>query len=177
MLALLLPVAGAAAESPSQVAEETADDGVFVGLGRGDDVDEAALMAAVENASFDGLRIIVVVPQDPQPTAKAFARRVQEQTEADAVLVFPEDGRLETYVIDELSSSRIRATEAARNLVDPARATSAFAAEVNSVDDPGTPQVVRQIITVLVLMALVVGIVVGVEFLVDRTRRPTPSAG
>jgi hypothetical protein len=176
-LGLLLPAGPAEAESPSRVAEETADDGVFVGIGRGDDVDEAALMAAVENASFDGLRIVVVVPQDPQPTAKAFARRVQEQTEADAVLVFPEEGPLESYMADELSSSRIRATEAARSLVDPARAVSAFAEEVNSVGETGTPRIIRQVINALLLMALVIGVVIGIEILVDRMRRPAPNAG
>jgi len=173
--AVLLPVTAAAAETPSRVAQEAAEDGVFVAIGR-DDVDEAALVAAVEDASFDGLRLVVVVPRDPQPTAKAFARRVQELTEADAALVFPEEGPLETYVIDELSSSRIRATEAARGLDDPARAVAAFVDEATSVRDAGTPEILRQIINALLLMALVVGVVVGIEVLASRTRR-TASTG
>lgn len=164
-----------AAESPVAVAEEVADDGVFVGFGRRD-IDEDALIAAVENARFDGLRLVAVVPRDPQPTASAFARRVQEQTEVDAALVFPADGPLETYVINELSSARIRATEAAREFDDPARAVEAFATEITSTRTTETPEIVGQIMNALVLLALVIGVVVIIEQAVARLRRPAKTA-
>lgn len=186
LLAVLVPVAAvmtgpvlfsppAAAESPVAVAEELSDDGVFVGFGRGD-IDEAALVAAVEDARFGGLRLVVVAPRDPQPTPSAFARRIQEQTEADAAIVFPPEGVLETYVIEDLSTSRIRATEAAREFADPARAVQAFATEIGSTRDTGTPEIVSQILRALVLMALVVGIVVIIEQGVAKLRKPQKTA-
>ncbi|MGB5756293.1 MAG: hypothetical protein WBM50_05215, partial [Acidimicrobiales bacterium] len=151
--------------------EEVADDGVFVGFGR-DDIDEAALIAAVEDARFDGLRLVAVAPRDPQPTAAAFARRIQEQTEADAAIILPEDGQLETYVIEDLSTTRIRATEAAREFSDPARAVQAFATELGSTRETGTPPIVDQIMRALVLMALVIGVVVAIEQGVARLKKP-----
>ncbi|MGI9598379.1 MAG: DUF6676 family protein [Acidimicrobiales bacterium] len=175
-LALLLFVPAAGAESPSTVAEELADDGVFIGFGRGE-VDEEALIAAVEDARFDGLRLVVVVPRDPQPTPAAFARRIQEQTEADAAIVFPSEGALETYVIEDLSTSRIRATEAAREFADPARAVTAFATEMSSTRETGTPAIVNQIMRVLVLMALVIGVVVAIEQGIALLKRQTSKAG
>jgi hypothetical protein len=172
---LALGIPGAAAESPTEVAEELAIDGVFVGIGR-NDVDEEALIAAVDDARFDGLRVVAVVPRDPQPTAAAYARRIQEQTDADAALVFPREGRLETYVVEDLSGSRIRATEAARQFSDPARAVEAFATEVTSTRETGTPEIVTQTLNALVLMTLVVGIVVALEQGISRLRRPARAA-
>lgn len=139
-----------------------ADDGVYVAFLRRD-IDEAALIAAVEDARFDGLRLVAVAPTDPQPTASAFARRVQEQTDADAAIIFPSEGPLETYVIDDLSSSRIRATEAARQFTDPARAVQAFATELGSVRESETPEIVNEVMRALVIMALVIGLIVFIE--------------
>lgn len=166
----VLIVGPAAAESPIEVADELADDGVFVSFLRRE-VDEEALIAAVEDARFDGLRLVAVVPSDPQPTPGAFARRIQEQTDADAAIVFPAEGPLETYVIDDLSSSRIRATEAARQFADPARAVEAFATELGSTREAGTPEIVNEIMRALVLMALVIGVVVVIEQIVAHFKK------
>ncbi len=171
VLALALLVAApAGAESPSAVAEELFDDGVFVGVGR-DEIDELSLIAAVEDARFDGLRLVVVAPDDPQPTAAAYARRIQEQTEADAAIVFPPEGEPQTYVIEDLSTTRIRATEAAREFSEPARAVEAFATELGTTSEAGTPPIVNQLMRALVLMALVIGVVVAIEQGVTRLRK------
>lgn len=167
---LAIGVGPAGAESPLDVAEEVAEDGVYVAFGRGS-VDETALIAAVDDARFDGLRIVVVLPNDPQPTASAFARRIQEATEADVALVFPEDGPLESHVIDDLSGGRIRATERARALSDPARAVQAFAEELTVEREAGTPEIVGRIINWVILLALVVGLIVAVEQAIERIKR------
>jgi hypothetical protein len=168
---LTTPLAGRAnAESPIEVADELADDGVFVSFLRRD-VDEDALIAAVEDARFDGLRLVAVVPADPQPTNAAFARRIQEQTDADAAIVFPREGPLETYVIEDLASSRIRATEVARQFDDPARAVEGFATELLSTREAETPEIVNQIMRALVIMALVIGVVVVIEQTVAHFKR------
>ena len=171
-LSLGLGSAPVAAESPIEVAEAVAEDGVFIGFGR-PGIDRDTLVAAVEDARFDGLRIVAIVPRDPQPNAAAYARRIQEQTDADAALVFPKDGVLETYVIEDLSASRIRATEAAREFADPALAVQAFADEVLSEREAGTPEIVGQIMNALVLMTVVVGVVVVLEQGISRLRRPS----
>lgn len=167
--------AAVSAESPILVGEEVAADGVYVAPGR-TGFDEDALIAAVEDARFEGIRMAVVVPRDPQPTPAAFARRVQEETELDAVLVFPVEGQLETYVIEDLSGSRIRATEAAREFVDPTRAVEAFATEMMSVRETGTPEIVSRILNALVLLTLVVGVVVALEMGIAWLRKPSKEA-
>lgn len=167
---LVLAAPPADAETPSRVAEGVENDGVFVGFRRLD-IDEDALIAAVEDVRFDGLRLIAVAPIDPQPSAAAFARRVQEETDADAALVFPPDGQLETYVIEDLNSGRVRATEAARQFADPARAVEVFAAEITSERDSETPPIVRQLMNALVIMALIVGVVVAIEQIVAIIKR------
>lgn len=173
LAALVIGSAAASAESPSRVADGLVDDGVFVGFGRSD-VDEAALAAAVSDARADGLDLVVVVPRDPQPSAKAFARRIQERTEADVAIVFPSDGPLEAYVIDELSAARPRAIEAARILDDPARAVVTFADELTTSDSTGRPPIVGQIIRALVICSLLIGAVVAIELAIGRVKGAAP---
>lgn len=170
MLGCLLGLGPAVAETPGRVAEGVENDGVFVGFQR-TDIDEAALIAAVEDVRFDGLRLIAVAPRDPQPSPAAFARRVQEETDADVALVFPIDGQLEAYVIEDLNPGRVRATLAAREFADPARAVEAFAAEITSERESETPPIVGQLMNALVLMALVIGVVVAIEQIVAMIKR------
>ncbi|MGI9614248.1 MAG: hypothetical protein ACR2QO_15160, partial [Acidimicrobiales bacterium] len=83
----------ASAESPTAVAEDLAIDGVYVAPGRAD-IDETMIAESIREARARGLRLVVVAPIDPQPSAEAFARRVLEASDADAALVFPPDGGL-----------------------------------------------------------------------------------
>lgn len=174
-LVLAWPAPSASAESPTMVAEEVADDGVFVGFGR-PDIDEEALIAAVEDVRFDGLRLVAVAPRDPHPGPAAYARRIQEQTEADVALIFPLDGPVEAYVIEDLADGRIRATEAAREADDPAVAVAIFAREVDSVRETATPEIVNQIMRALVIMALVIGVVVAIEQAMEMFKRRRTTA-
>jgi len=167
----------ALAEAPTELVEDLADDGVYVSRVRVD-VNEEALVAAVQQVRFDGLRIIAVAPIDPQPNGQAFARRIQEVVDADAALVFMADGTLETYVIDDLSTGWIRATEKARAVNDPARAVLAFADELTSERVQGRPGLVDQLIVAVVLMAVAIGLIVAVEQTLSANRRrkaPTQS--
>lgn len=176
LLAIVVPTpAPVSAETPSQVANGVEDDGVFVGFQRRD-IDEEALIAAVEDVRFDGLRLIAVAPRDPQPSAAAFARRVQEETDADVAIIFPIDGQLEAYVIEDLSGGRVRATLAAREFADPARAVEVFASEITSERESETPPIVGQLMNALVLMALVIGVVVAIEQIVAMFKRSRAKA-
>lgn len=166
---LLFGSAPAGAETPSEVASEASGDGVYVSFSR-HDVDAARLADAVADADRLGLDLIVVVPLDPQPSASAFARRVQELTEVDAALVFPRGGPLEAHVVEDLSASRPRALDSARALVDPAQAVGAFSQELIDDSSRGSPVIVGQTLRALVLFSVVVGAVVLIEYMVDQVR-------
>ncbi len=78
------------AEKISEVTAQTSETSVYVGSER-DDIDKQSLIDALQTIRSDadkGLKLIAVAPNDPQPSAQAFARRVQEDTGAEAVLVF-----------------------------------------------------------------------------------------
>lgn len=162
--------ASAAAESPSALVDELNQDGVYVSRVR-TEIDEEALEAAVKEVSFSGLRIVAVAPIDPQPYGEAFARRIQEAVDADAALVFMADGTLETFVIDDLAPARIRATDRAQAVEDPARAVLVFADELTTPRSQGRPAIIGQLIMAVLLMALVVAMIVGIEQSMAANRR------
>lgn len=154
--------APAAAESPTEVAEQLADDGVFVSRARSD-IDEASLIRAVQDVRFDGLRLVAVVPIDPQPDGKSYARRIREVVDADVALIFLEDGSLETDVIDDLSGGRTRAVQRARSASDPARAVLVFAQELTTEPDRGRPALVGRLILAAILLTVIIGILTAIE--------------
>jgi len=174
LVVALASVAGlapmAAAESPAALVDELNQDGVYVSRVRVD-IDEESVEAAIKEVSFTGLRLVAVAPIDPQPNGSAFARRIQEAVDADAAIIFMEDGSLETFVIDDLAPARIRATEKAQAVEDPARAVLVFADELTSERSPGRPAIIGQLIMAVLLMGLVVGLIVGVEQSISATRR------
>lgn len=150
------------AESPTEVAEQMADDGVFVSRARSD-IDEDALVRAVQDVRFDGLRLVAVAPIDPQPDGKAYARRIREVVDADAALIFLDDGSLETAVIEDLSGGRIRANERARAATDPGRAVLVFARELTTEPERGRPALVGRLILAVILLASVIVIATVLE--------------
>ena len=171
ILAGTLLVVPATAETPGLVAEEVAIDGVYVAPVRRD-IDEEALVTAVQQARARGLRLIVVAPFDPQPDAAAFARRVQEASDADAAIVFAADGVIEAHVIDELESAHLRALAAARSKAAPIDAVEAYSAELLVEPSRDLPPIVNQVITGVVLLALILAGAVALEQMFRRLRRP-----
>ncbi|MDH5291103.1 MAG: hypothetical protein OEY41_14005, partial [Acidimicrobiia bacterium] len=121
MAALVGPPA-ALAESPTVLASELAIDGAYVAPERSD-VSEADLVEQTGRARALGLRLVVVVPNDPRPSPQAFARRILEATDSDVALVFPPGGGLEASVADDFRSQSLRALSAARSKADPVLAT------------------------------------------------------
>lgn len=169
-LASLALTPAALAESPSALIDDLNADGVYVSRVRSE-IDADALAAAIKEVRFDGLRLVAVAPIDPQPDGASFARRIQEAVDADAAIVFMADGTLETYVIDDLAAARIRATERAEAVNDPARAVLVFADELTSERVQSRPALVSQLIMAVVLLALVIGLIVGIEQTVRNNRR------
>ncbi len=169
VLGLISLAPTAQAESPLDVAEELADDGVFVARAR-TDIDEESLASAIQQARFDGLRIVAVAPIDPQPSGSAYARRIQEVVDADAALVFLEDEPLETFVVNELSGGHIRAQQRARAVTDPGRAVLTFAQELTAEQQPSRPALIRQLMLLALLLAAVVGAMMLLENLLGDAR-------
>lgn len=170
VLSPLLSVGVAQAETPTEVAEEVESDGVYVARGR-DDIDEEAMAAVVQDQRFDGLRLVIVAPRDPQPTARAFARRVQEATDADIAIVFPIQGELEAYVIEDLGERKLRALTEARRLTDPVRSVETFAREITTEPEAETPAIIGQITRAVIYMAAGLLIIVLIEQLIAWFRR------
>jgi hypothetical protein len=162
-LAVILVGVGAipaGAESPRVVADELAIDGAYVAPERSD-VDEALLVEQANQARALGLKLVVVVPIDPQPDAKAFARRVLEASDTDVAIVFPPGGGIEVEVVEDLESGSFRALAAARSKSDSVLATEVFIRELLAEPDRPVPAVVSQtIFGVLVLAAALAAVVI-----------------
>jgi hypothetical protein len=166
--ALALSVAPAGAESPTMVAEEVAIDGVYVAPSR-TDIDEEAMATTVQQARARGLRLVVVAPVDPQPDATAFARRVQEASDADAAIVFPTEGGFEAHVIDEFNAAHLRALDVARSKAAPVDAVEVFSDELLVEPSRSMPSVVSRLLGIVVLLAMALGLAVTVEQTMSRS--------
>lgn len=178
LVAFLAGAVGATAvgaETPSEVAEAVAIDGVYVAPQRGE-IDEVAVAEAIREARARGLRLIVAVPNDPQPDPAAFARRILEESDVDAALVFPAEGPVQSHVIDEFEAANLRALEAARSSADPAAAAASFTDELLTEPVRSVPPIVGQLVRWVLLMALVLAGAVGIERLLRRAfpRRRSP---
>jgi hypothetical protein len=161
-LASLIP-GTASAETPSEVAAELAVDGVYVAEGR-TDIDELAVAAAIdESRAIGGLRLVAVAPNDPQPDAAAFARRVQEASDADAAIVFPPGGGFEAHVVEKFEDSHLRALAAARATATPVEAVETFSTELLREPERDFPPVVRRLVLVVLLLAVILVVVVAAE--------------
>ena len=114
------------AENPSDVVPELADDGVYVAPGRLDEADPASFYDVIEEARGEGVTLGVIWPDDPQPNTGAFARRMQESSMLDVVLVYGSDGTLGSFVSEDYEEAAIRAAAAARQVVAPPEQASAF---------------------------------------------------
>ena len=170
MIGLVLGLAAggpAAAESPVAVAEDLAIDGVYVAPGR-EDIDETMIAESIREARARGLRLVVVAPIDPQPSAEAFARRVLEASDADAALVFPTEGGLEGHVIDELESASLRALTAGRSKASPQDAVEAFTVELLTEPDRSLPPIVGQLVRGVLVLAILLAGAVAIEQLLRR---------
>jgi len=96
---------------------------------------------------------------------------VQEQTDADAALVFPAEGGVEAYVADDYSDSAMRALNAARDASDPVAAVEAFTEALTTESVVETPSVVGRVALILVAATLVIAGVSALEASISRKRQ------
>ncbi len=158
---LVLPLVPAGAEHPSDIVPELADDGVFIAAARSDEADPGMFLPAIEEARAGGVSMAVVWPDDPQPNTGAFARRVQEASMVDVVLVFGPDDEFGSFVSEDYQDDSIRAAAAAREVDEPSAKASAFVGGLLEVPVRERPAIVNDLVRwiILLLAALVVGAV------------------
>lgn len=158
---LALGVTPALAENPGDILSDLVDDGVYIAPGRSDEADAGSFLPVIEQARADGVTMAVVWPDDPQPNTGAFARRVQEASMFDVVLVFGSDGVLGTFVSEDYEEGAIRASAAARAASEPTVKASAYLSGL--LDEPvrDRPAIVNTLVRwiVILLVALVAGAV------------------
>ena len=94
VIALLGSTGAAVAEQPYDIVDSTTDDGTYVARSLTSTYDEAAWAPSIERARAAGVDLRVLAPVDPIPDAAAFALRVRQLADADAVIVFGPEGQL-----------------------------------------------------------------------------------
>jgi len=156
-----LTIHPAAAENPIDIVPELVDDGIYIASSRSSEADPEMFIPVVERARAAGVSMAVVWPQDPQPNTGAFARRVQEASLADVVLVFGPDDAFGSFVAEDFEEDSIRAASAARDESEPVAKASAYLTGLLEEPIRSRPEIVDQLVRwiILLLAALVVGAV------------------
>ncbi len=157
----VLTAGPAAAENPGDILPELADDGVYIASSRSSEADPGMFLLVIEQARADGVSMAVLWPDDPQPNTGAFARRIQEASMLDVVLVFGPDGVLGSFVSEDYEEGSIRASAAARASAEPATRASAYLTGLLEEPVRERPAIVNDLVrwVVILLAALVAGAV------------------
>lgn len=162
VLVMALAPTAAAAESPNEVVEDLVD-GVYIATNRQGDATPEMFREAIDEATRDGIAMIVVVPRESIPYPEAFALRVRQAAEADIAVLFSEEGQVEASVAEELDDRAIPALDAARAAATPGEAATAYFVNLTEEPDREVPDIVRTITNWVFYLLLVLGVVVFIE--------------
>ncbi len=160
----------AVAEQPYDIVDSTTDDGTYVARSLTSTYDEAAWAPAIERARAAGVDLRVLAPADPVPDAAAFALRVRQLADADAVIVFDPEGQLFADVNEDWSDGRYRALVASRDATDPVAAVDVYVAELTTEPVAETPALVRRLAVIVFLLLLVLGALTFAEMTLRQRR-------
>ncbi len=169
VLALLI-AAPAGAEPPADVVSG-ATDGVYIAPGR--DFDAAELVGVVDAARARGVNMVIAAPADPEPDAEAYALRVRQLADVDAVLVFGLEGEVKGSVSDDYFDGFARAEKAAAAATTPAQAADAFFAELLKEPPGGLPDIVKDVARYVMILTVVVGLATAAEMVIRSRRYPS----
>lgn len=164
-------VGPAAAETPSQVVEEAAIDGVFVATARQRQFDESMFTPVVARAKDLGVTLIVAVPFEAEPNTTAFARRVREAADVDVAIVFGPDVEFGADVAEELEDGEVRAINAAREAVDPVAQVDAYLLALTTEPVRTRPAIIGKVVNWVIVLLLVLLIAAGSEHFVKIVKR------
>lgn len=154
-------------ESAMLVAQALSVDGVYAASER-PGIDRDQLVEQVKQARALGLRLVVVVPNNPEPTARAFARRILEGTGADAALIFPPTGGAEADVVPELTANSRAALAAASAKADPVAATQVYAQQLLAKPSRSLPAAYTR---TGLLVVLLIGVLIAALMIERGVRR------
>lgn len=169
LLVSILLATPASAEKPVDIVDG-ATEGVFVAPGR--DVDTEGLQRVVDQAGAQGVSLLIAVPADPQPNASAFALRLRQLAEIDAVLVFDvEDGPPRGSVADDYFDGFARAEKSAAAATDPVEAADGFLAELLEEPPGGLPDIVNDVVRWVLILTVVVVVASAAEMTLRARRR------
>lgn len=165
------PAALVGAETPTEVVEASGDSGVFVARSRSD-FDATVFDDAFAAAKAGGVNLVIVVPADPQPTARAFSLRVRQAGEAiDAVLVIDLDGSVYASVGENFEEAEVRAVEAAQQGLSAGPAADAFVHELTVEVIVKDPALYRQLASIAVKLMIALVVIVAAEILYRQGKK------
>lgn len=169
LLATVLLVNPASAEKPVDVVDG-ATEGVYVAPGR--DFDTEGLQRVVDQAGSVGVTLLIAAPADPQPNASAFALRLRQLAEIDAVLVYGvDDGPPRGSVTGDYFDGFARAEKAAAAASDPVVAADAFFAELMEEPPGGLPDIVSDVVRWVLILTVIVVVASAAEMALRSRRR------
>lgn len=168
---LLMLVSPATAESPPEVvAAADANGGVYIAPRMGE-FDEARLASIVSRTQLDGLRLLVIAPRTAEPDSEAFALRVRQAADVEAVLLFDADGLAWASVVADYDDGFVRAVDGARSASTPEAATEEFVQQLVNEPDRPLPEVISTVIRWIILLLIALGLASLAEQQLRRRRR------
>lgn len=170
ILGIFLWLAPVGAETPTEVVEQTAVDGVYIARGV-DPIDETLLIPVVERAQREGIEMVIIAPRDPQPDPEAFALRVRQAAEADVALSLGPEGGIYASVVEDYEDGIIRALNAAEAETNPGAAADVFLTELTTEPDRPLPEVIRTVVKVVIYLVVLLLLAAIAEQLFRRWRR------
>lgn len=161
------------AETPTEVIDFAADGGLYIAPSRLD-AQPAQFADALAAARAADLNLLIVVPADAQPDARAFALRVrQADAELDAVLVVATDHLVYTSVSDDYSDAQLRAASAAEEAAGPELAADAFVRELTVELVVETPEMYGKLMNYGALLMVLLAAAAIAEILWRQVRKKT----
>jgi len=171
IVAVAFVAAPVSAENPGDLLPEIADDGIYIAPSRSSEAAPSDFVAVIEEARGDGVQMAVLYPEDPQPNTGAFARRMQEASGLDVVVVFGPEGAFGSFVSEDFGDGAIRAAAAARELSEPTAKVEAFVTGLLEEPVRERPEIIDELVRwIIILMALLVTGAMA-EQLLRRLRR------
>lgn len=144
----------ASAETPAEVVAGTADDGVFIATGLGDEADFAPV---VDRAAAAGLDMAVIEPLAPEPDAAAFALRVLQASEHDLVALVDQNGRIWLQAAEIEDRDLLSARREGEAQATTVAALNAIVDDLVTDPEPETPAIFGSLQrAALALLALVI---------------------
>ncbi len=143
------------AEQPSLIVAETADDGTYVAASRQATFNESMFVEVIARARSMGISLIVVVPDEAEPSTTAFALRSREAADVDVAIVFGPDELFAADVADEYEETGARALNAAREANTPTDKIDVFLTDLTTEPERLRPAMVNRVVRWVVTLLLI----------------------